>query len=397
MLNDFLKAIRASQALHLKTTTDMAAVTKAIGGKSSLLEAVRVSQAARQAVLASHMTGVRAFSDLNADGAAMLKAVAGASLPKMSIASAAAAAQLASVGGSAGILASMTSVQGYLSRVTSQYNAIFSSPAFRDVVRRWREALELKTEFAVVMSQLGWPPPKDLPPQVMRRIVDEFQGFGDEPDEDAVRRFVREVERKVLKYYNGQSVREKLGVWSSKHLLARRFHILEAAVNAHCRGDHWLSVPVLLAQAEGIVADGFNHKGRMNGDTYTRYRAELFETIADDLVPEAVNEALIEFCVSVVYVAFAHGEPVSSTLSRHAILHGGDVGYGTEANSLKVLLFIDFLQDSFRLTVLENSDIYHSDDCVALARSTSRGRSFKRLDEVLSEGKRPCRRCLPPN
>ena len=394
MKDDYLRAIRASNVLHQKWAFDVAATMKAIGGNNSLLEAVRIAHEARQSLIPDYMAKIRALAGVSASSASLLGVMT--SLPKMPTFDAAAMASMTSIGVNASLAASMGTMQGYLSQVASQYSAIFNNPVFRDIVVRWRENLELETKFALVMSELGWPPPKHLPQQLKRQIVEEFDGFGDEPDRDSLARFVAAVEREVLKYYIDDSVRGMLAVWSVKHLLSRRLHILTAAVNAHCREDFWLSVPVLLAQAEGIVADGFNHKGRMNSNTYTRYRAELFRATDDDLVPEAVNEALIRFCVGVVYVAFAHGEPVSSTLSRHAILHGGDVDYGTAANSLKVLLLIDFLQDSFRLTVLEGSDVYHSDDCVALARSTSRGRSFRDLDDVLAEGKRPCKRCRPP-
>ena len=218
----------------------------------------------------------------------------------------------------AALAASVGSMQGYLSRIVSQHSAFLDSALFRGI-EWWRESLELTTEFAVVMSQLGWPPPRDLPPRLMRGMVDAFAQFEETADEEALQRFTRSVEARVLEYYPEDSVRGMLDDWHSRYLLTRRYHILEAAVDAHCRGDYWLSVPVLLAQVEGIVADGFNHKGRMSAARYAEYRAELFEAADDELTPAAVNEALVEFCAGVVYVKFAHGEALSSALSRHAI------------------------------------------------------------------------------
>ena len=127
------------------------------------------------------------------------------------------------------------------------------------------------------MSELGWPPPEYLPPAVKQAIIDAYEALGDEPAEDDLRSFIDQVERKVISYYCEDAVRWLFRGWDRKHLLARRLHVLQAAIEAHIRGDYLLSVPVLLAQAEGIVADGFNHKGRMNSKTFEQYRADLFE------------------------------------------------------------------------------------------------------------------------
>lgn len=421
MLEDDIRAILASQKSQTKAVADMVAMAKAAGegplvrmlramdfkskavanmaaeamalSGGPLKQSLRIMEDAREAALAaSRMPNLSILGGL--DRTVRKLAEAGMLPPPVSIAGGANDV-MARLGGAAALAASMGSTQGYLSRITSQYSAFLDSALFRSL-DWWRESLELATEFALVMSQLGWPPPRDLPPRLMRGIVDAFQQYDEEVDADELQRFALPVEGKVLEYYPEESVRGMLEDWRGRHLLARRFHILEAAIDAHCRGGYWLSVPVLLAQAEGIVADGFNHKGRMNASQYGAYRAELFEAGDDELTPAAVNDALVEFCASVVYVAFAHGEPLSSTLSRHAILHGGDVAYGTEASSLKLLLLIDSLQDNFKLTVLEGSDVYHNDDCLALVHSTARGRSYKTLDAVLAGGKRPCKRCCPP-
>ena len=46
---------------------------------------------------------------------------------------------------------------------------------------------------------------------------------------------------------------------------------------------------------------------------------------------------------STVFVKFQWGDPLSSSLSRHAILHGGDTDYATALNSVKALLLFDFV------------------------------------------------------
>ncbi|PEC09881.1 hypothetical protein CN567_22220 [Bacillus toyonensis] len=57
------------------------------------------------------------------------------------------------------------------------------------------------------------------------------------------------------------------------------------------------------------------------------------------------------FYLNTILIGFEHGESLKSKLSRNAILHGADLEYGTEENSLKSILIFDYILD--RLT--ENS------------------------------------------
>ncbi|HDX9646726.1 TPA: hypothetical protein ROY02_003029 [Bacillus cereus] len=66
------------------------------------------------------------------------------------------------------------------------------------------------------------------------------------------------------------------------------------------------------------------------------------------LVNEGVfsfDKQIQTFYLNTILVGFEHGEPLQSKLSRNAILHGADVEYGTEENSLKSILIFDYILD----------------------------------------------------
>lgn len=124
--------------------------------------------------------------------------------------------------------------------------------------------------------------------------------------------------------------------WVEDPHLARRMPVLRDALRAHAAGLYGASVPTLIAQFEGYVADLRGHQGTMNFPVLQGYVAELAagELWTDVLIQSFVGETLL--------AKFAHGAAVPP-FSRHAILHGGDVAYGTEQNSRTAVLLIDYL------------------------------------------------------
>lgn len=267
--------------------------------------------------------------------------------------------------------------------------------SIRKTATYWRELLELHERFPYVMMELGWPPPTDMPPSSMRSIVQGFEHLGASPTDAQKRAYAQTIEPEILRCYDGECLRLKIQEWRSKRLLIRRMHILEAAVTAHGRGEYVLSIPALLAQAEGIIADGFRHPGRMGSATYAEYVQRLFDSGEKGQIAVAVNKGVQAFWQGVLYTPFGHGQPITSPLSRHAVLHGGDVDYGTPERSLMAILLVDLFQGAFVFTVVDNSAVYHGGDCVALSRAKGAIRFLKNEQDALDEGRRPCHRCLP--
>lgn len=132
---------------------------------------------------------------------------------------------------------------------------------------------------------------------------------------------------------------EMLKDWAANPVTAPRIHILTAALEAHQEGRYVLSIPPLLAQLEGIIADGKQPQGgEMRQRTMKEYVAQLAE--GDDLIGAHISD----FVSNIVLANFIRGQPIPD-LSRHAILHGAATTYGTELNSIKTILTFDYVQD----------------------------------------------------
>lgn len=131
-----------------------------------------------------------------------------------------------------------------------------------------------------------------------------------------------------------------LDSWRQKNALRERIEILEQAIQVHNHGYYYVSVPAILAQIEGIIADNTKHVGQMSGTKLIKYLEKQF----GDKEQTSLENSYLSFCNSVLYTRFGHKQPISSKFSRHAIIHGGDTEYGTEAGSLKAILTFDTLQ-----------------------------------------------------
>lgn len=183
--------------------------------------------------------------------------------------------------------------------------------------------------FYDLMYDLGWPPHLEMNVAEARKIVEASVTF----DENELETIINDY---YLKRYNTEAINQFLNKWKQSIILKKRISILEQAVSAHKRGDYYLSTCILVSQLEGVIADSENHIGRMGGASIESY---LEDKIIDSET-YSFGYAYKNFLKERLYCAFEHGKRIQSPISRHAILHGADVAYGTEVNSLKVILIL---------------------------------------------------------
>lgn len=260
----------------------------------------------------------------------------------------------------------------------------FRSPLFARAVRNFEEHARLSLQFPVAMADLGWPSPPAASIKLMQSVIEAHMARGAEAK--------LYVDGLVLAEYDEAAVREILDWWTQRPACHRRSPILKEALAAHLDGSYFCSVPVLLAQCEGIVAEGMHHVGQMSGGDYVKYVGQLAAD-DDDELQAAVDNAVFSLLSSVVLAPFEHGKPVKSPLSRHAILHGADVAYGTQTSSLKALLLFHYLQDHFDYGALASSAVYHRTGCPRLATIRGALELFRTSADAESAGKRACRLC----
>jgi hypothetical protein len=179
-----------------------------------------------------------------------------------------------------------------------------------------------------MLAKLGWPLPGHLGSKWLDDVAQLFLSGQATSDE---------VEAGFLRNYRAHGLEDIRRTWTADGLIAARLPILLDALKAHEEERYNLSVPVVLAQLEGMVAKARQHEGRFNMKTLFEYlepiaaRGSRFQRIAAQLV------------VDTLWVEFRHGATLPP-LSRHAILHGADTKYGTGANSLRAILYFDTIR-----------------------------------------------------
>ncbi len=144
------------------------------------------------------------------------------------------------------------------------------------------------------------------------------------------------IERLYVRYEelfaDSEFRRELAKRWQRSH----RWNVLEQVLQAHDSGLYAVSIPTALAQAEGIVADAVGHSGRLGGKQLREHLASLRTT-------EDIDGPVIEaFLDNFLFSPFEHGAPTPK-FSRHAILHGADISYGTKRASLVSMVWADYL------------------------------------------------------
>lgn len=133
--------------------------------------------------------------------------------------------------------------------------------------------------------------------------------------------------------------------------------VLADAFDAHRSRKFTLSVPVFLAQADGIGREIL----RVSRQFFSRSRRlEALERKTEDFVlfghPHSVPDPYrmlidqLRFRLSVAEDTDERSrrqqaEPWFGPLNRHAVLHGNESDYGTEVNSLRCILFLEHLLD----------------------------------------------------
>lgn len=113
--------------------------------------------------------------------------------------------------------------------------------------------------------------------------------------------------------------------------------ILEDVLTAHNTKMYTLSIPVLLAQTDGMCRSEF--KALRFGKK--KARDELFKTIKQ-LPPMAFSRILLlPLCSKGPVEKGGNFDNIPDGLDRHFVLHGVSTNYNTEINSLKCIMLLD--------------------------------------------------------
>ncbi len=156
--------------------------------------------------------------------------------------------------------------------------------------------------------------------------------------------------KKALSEGKGEEAEEALSEYFASRLdeieslIIERFpnrqKMIRAAFNAHRREEYELSIPVLLAQTDGICKEVVKQYFFMKQNKRPR-TAIYVEQIASDTYRAALLSPLAR---TLPIGASEHERPEDFTeLNRHMVLHGESLDYGTKINSLKAISLINYV------------------------------------------------------
>jgi hypothetical protein len=287
------------------------------------------------------------------------------------------------------ILKSINKTQKYIQTLLNQRQSLnsavknYNNSLFENIIKEISQKFD---EDSGWLLSFDWPPLMHAPVNFVNRLRQYCDGMDPAKAQ-------KEINESILGFYTPDRIRnEILKPWETKTFLRHRIHILRSAIEAHISSNYALSVPALLPQLEGIVAENFKHKGRMMGDKYKEYLKQIMPERGKG-VNSLFNRLFSNLILEHVLMNFKHGQPILFDLNRHAILHGADVKYSTPTTSLKAIIVIDFIIKQIRFVSLVHSNVYHSPECRIIIQSKKPRKVYSWRVDALVDGKLPCKKC----
>lgn len=259
---------------------------------------------------------------------------------------------------------------------------------FAKTAERLRPLLESLARYPDAMAFFGWPPLDDLDMRDVYYVVGQYDAKAASASPD--------VDRIVLDAYPRDRIQNMLANWQRTTLLARQTPILNDAVQAHLEQRFNLSIPALLLCVEAVAVTLVKPKKGHLGKN--QREALVAATFREDAQTGDLERATLKTSASLfnqmLYGKWLHGDPIPPYLNRHAVLHGGDLGYGDEANGLRAILLLDLLQQQYDYFSLLDSAVYHKAGCPRVRRLTSAAKHYLDGAAAAADGKRACKTCI---
>lgn len=194
--------------------------------------------------------------------------------------------------------------------------------------------------FKAIMLEVGFPPHNSIPLSEIPRIVRIYDEMGTEYTKRLIERYM------TLIVYREEELGEIQKTWERAKWLEKRIKIINSGIDGHINGFYHLTVPTFLAQIEGILVEGMLTLDESMADIRIKYKEQknfISQIILGDTGSFSFDEEIEKIYTTIILADFERGKEINSDLSRHAILHGEDVNYGTKLNSLKSILIFDYL------------------------------------------------------
>ena len=203
------------------------------------------------------------------------------------------------------------------------------SPAFEELQRSFKELPPKIQEAVLLLAQHGWYIDFNMPLPSLWELKKAISS-GE----------VEEVDKALVKHFESKldEVEKSFGA-----KFPHRSHIMSSAIKAHRNGEYFLSIPIFLAQTDGICKEVVDQYLFMKKDRKPRI-AIYVEQVAADTYKAALLSPL---ATSTPISASEHErEEGFNLLNRHMVLHGESLDYGNKINSLKAISLINYVSQA---------------------------------------------------
>ncbi len=192
------------------------------------------------------------------------------------------------------------------------------------------ELLESMTRSILVFTPLGWAPSRHLPPDHYANALGVYERTQSvEQAEDCLVEGWNEGDRLHQCVMRTRSLGREHEPLS--RMFMRRAHFVDRALKHHKEGAYEASVPIVLAQIDGVVFDltesRFGFFGRKKG-----------KHLVDEVTVAGLPLALAS--LRKLFSEDMRESGMTGRLARSGILHGRELAYDTRSNSTKVFVLL---------------------------------------------------------
>jgi hypothetical protein len=199
-------------------------------------------------------------------------------------------------------------------------------PAFEQLQRSFRELPPRTQEALLLLGANGWYLDLEMPLPGLWELKKALSEGN-----------VAEAEEALVEYFEDEL--EKIET-SITERFPHRAHLIRAAFNAHRRQEYELSIPVLLAQTDGIC------KEVVNQYLFIKQNKKPSTAIyVDQIAADTYRAALLSPLAQTLPINASERERPAGfdALNRHTVLHGESLDYGSKTNSLKAISLVNYV------------------------------------------------------
>lgn len=203
--------------------------------------------------------------------------------------------------------------------------------SFMESFRRGKTHTSIAARAIELFGPLGWAPSNQMPVDAYEKALASLLVDGDVERAEGILTDCWDLDYRLRRPIGQVSV---LAADDPEldPLFKARSRLLYKAKEHHDAGRYEASIPILLAQVEGIVAD--TSGGKMFFSKSDRKKAEIIEARSIATLSEALPVVREALSSNMDYSA------AEGSIRRHGIMHGRELAYDTRTNSVKCFVLL---------------------------------------------------------